>query len=237
MKQPYICIRREEFDSDLWTSGEFSKAQAWLDLIQLARFTDGHMDLKGQYIELKRGQVGWSELALSKRWQWSRGKVSRFLKFLEKTMQRIVQQKSRTTTIITILFYNEIVQSGTTDDTTNDTTDSTTNDTTNGTQRNNINKKTKRNKKSNEYTHDFELFWKEYPKGTEKYKSFHEWKKLDIDIRREAYKAIVNQVKMKHLGDEEEYMPSARKWIHGKRWDEETKKNVNSGTLILSDIK
>jgi hypothetical protein len=64
---------------------------------------------RGVEIVVERGQVGYSELALSQRWQWSRGKVNKFLKYLERE-QQIEQQKTNVTTIISIANYEKYQQ-------------------------------------------------------------------------------------------------------------------------------
>ena len=114
----YFTLSREFVLSDEWLSEPFTRAQAWVDLIGLARWKAGHARIKGVKIDLDRGQLCWSEVKLAERWQWSRGKVRRFLKELE-TEQRIVQQKSRVTSVISLVNYNRYQLSGTTDETTN----------------------------------------------------------------------------------------------------------------------
>jgi hypothetical protein len=89
----------------------------------LANHKKGMIMVRGIPIEIDRGQIGWSEETLAERWKWSRGKVRRYLDFLEKTGQQIVQQKSRVKSLISIVNYDRYQFN----DTTNDTTDSTTN--------------------------------------------------------------------------------------------------------------
>jgi hypothetical protein len=102
----YVKIYRCIQDTDLWDERPFSRGQAFLDLILLANHRDGIVRAKGRRIEVKRGQVGWSEVALANRWGWSRGKVRRFLKEQE-SEQRIVQQKNNATSVITICNYDQ----------------------------------------------------------------------------------------------------------------------------------
>lgn len=97
-------------------SEPFTYGSAWLDLIIFANHKDNIVNIRGNLITIKRGQIGWSEDTLARRWTWSRGKVRRFLRMLE-IEQQIVQQKDRfITTIITILNYENYQ---------NDTADST----------------------------------------------------------------------------------------------------------------
>ena len=110
-------LHRKIEDNPLYFSEPFTKAQAWIDLFLFANHKRGMIQIRGNMIPIKRGQIGWSERTMSKRWTWSRNKVRRFIKWLE-TEQQIVQQKSPITTILTIIKYEEYQQ----DDTTNETT-------------------------------------------------------------------------------------------------------------------
>lgn len=113
----WVRLHRAIEDNFLWFSEPFTKAQAWVDLFLNANHKDAKICIRGNFIDIKRGQIGWSELTMADRWGWSKNKVRRFLKLLE-TEQQIVQQKlAKITTIITIVNY-ENYQSDTTDDTT-----------------------------------------------------------------------------------------------------------------------
>lgn len=90
----YISLHRKIFENPLWFKEPFTKAQAWVDLILLANYKDGELNIRGNKIKVKRGQVGWSELKLSERWRWSRGKVKRFFDELENG-QQIIQQNGQ----------------------------------------------------------------------------------------------------------------------------------------------
>ena len=102
----WVSIYRKLATSNLWLKQKFTKGQAWVDLIILANHKDSVIEKRGNQITIKRGQVGWSELALSIRWKWSRNKTTRFLKWLENEKQ-IIQQRTRITTIITIVNYED----------------------------------------------------------------------------------------------------------------------------------
>jgi len=115
-KRGWVRLHRKIDESELWFLEPFTKAQAWVDLFLNANHKDGSISIRGNIIDIKRGQIGWSELTMAKRWTWSKGKVRRFLKWLE-TKQQTIQQKSSLTTVITILNYEEHQQDDTTDDT------------------------------------------------------------------------------------------------------------------------
>lgn len=115
--QGWVRLHRQIEDNELWFLETFTKAQAWIDLFLNANHTDGSINIRGNILPIKRGQIGWSELTMMKRWRWSRDKVRRYLGMLE-TRQQIIQQKSPLTTVITILKYDEYQKNDTTDQTT-----------------------------------------------------------------------------------------------------------------------
>ncbi len=103
--QGFIILHRKLQDNWLWLSEPFSKSQAWIDLLFLANHKDSSFFLRGIKINVKRGCLARSEIALSERWHWSRDKVRNFLKLLE-TQQQIIQHKSPIIKVLEILNYN-----------------------------------------------------------------------------------------------------------------------------------
>lgn len=81
----YIRLSRKFFDNEYWRQDRtYSQAEAWLDLIQSARFeADPQMKLlsNGRRITVKRGEIHSSLRYLSNRWKWSVGKVKRFMDY------------------------------------------------------------------------------------------------------------------------------------------------------------
>ena len=112
-KANYFYVNRSLMDSDMWLSEPFTRAQAWIDLIGLARHTAGYTRIKGVRIDLQRGQLCWAKLTLSKRWKWSRGKVDRFLAELQADGM-VEQHTSTKTTIIHVVNYDLYQSGGTT---------------------------------------------------------------------------------------------------------------------------
>lgn len=105
MSDGWVSIHRKIENNPLWLSEKFTRAQAWLDLIIFANYEDGYFYVRGSRVDVKRGQIGWSQVTMAKRWQWHRGKVAGFLKMLENEHQ-IVQHKSTLTTVLTIINYD-----------------------------------------------------------------------------------------------------------------------------------
>lgn len=128
----WIKLHRSLNDNPLWLLEPFTKAQAWVDLCLNANWKKGSFSVRGNIVDIERGQLGWSELTMAGRWKWSREKVRRYLSYLEKS-GNIRQQKTHITSIVTICNY-ETYQG---DDTTDKTTDKTTDETTEKQQKNN----------------------------------------------------------------------------------------------------
>jgi hypothetical protein len=97
----WIKIHRTLATHDLWESEPFTRGQAWVDLLMLANAKPGTLRVRGNRIDVDPGQVGWSVKRLASRWQWSRGKVQRFLDELE-DMGQIEQQKSSISSLLTV---------------------------------------------------------------------------------------------------------------------------------------
>ena len=120
--QGRIKLHRQLADNPLWFAEPFTRGQAWVDLLMLANHKDSFFYVRGNKIDIQRGQIGMSEEALSERWKWSRGKVRRDLNELEK-MQQIVQQKSKVKSLIILVNFDKYQSNSTTDGTTDSTTD------------------------------------------------------------------------------------------------------------------
>ena len=82
-KTTFFMIDRKLLDSGLWTREPFTRGQAWVDLIGMANYGDVKRVEGSEIKTYERGTVVTSILALSKRWQWSRHKVSDFILALE----------------------------------------------------------------------------------------------------------------------------------------------------------
>lgn len=121
----WIKVYRKIQDTDGYFDEAFCRNMAWIDLLLLANHEGNSFRVRGIKVNLKRGEIGFTAEKLGVRWKWSRGKVLRFLTELQKE-GKIVQQKSRVTTLISIVKYEEYQGVGTTDSTTNGTTDGTT---------------------------------------------------------------------------------------------------------------
>ena len=89
----HIKVSRKFFESDpFWNDArEFSRSEAWLDLIQRAAWKDHSRLVGGQVVEIKRGEFLGSLRFLAEAWGWGVKKVRLFLPLLVK-MGRIRAQ-------------------------------------------------------------------------------------------------------------------------------------------------
>jgi hypothetical protein len=126
MAEGWCKFHRPFLSSPLWLSEPFTRGQAWVDLFALAGHGPSSIRVRGIKIELSRGQIGYSELTLSERWKWSRGKVRRFLRELENDQMLATSQDNKTT-VVTVLNYDKYQGDGPNNGTANGTASGTPN--------------------------------------------------------------------------------------------------------------
>lgn len=127
MATGYIKLYRSSLNDPLYLKEPFTKWQAWCDLILLAYFAPTEFFVRGIKVKAKRGCVYKGVLELADRWKWSRGKVERFISYLEAD-KRVSVQKNNVISCISILNYDKYQQNETTNESANDTTNGTTNE-------------------------------------------------------------------------------------------------------------
>ncbi len=105
MVRGWFIIARSLLEHWIWLDKEpFCRRAAWIDLIALANHTDSKQMIRGKVIETKRGEVNRSIRWLAERWHWSRSKVERFLKLLEKEGM-LSHETRQNETVLTICNY------------------------------------------------------------------------------------------------------------------------------------
>lgn len=105
MSKGFIKISRKFFEHRYWTEPrEYSRAEAWLDLIQSARFEASTVLLNGRELEVRPGELIASRRFLEKRWGWGSTKVGNFLEML-KSNQKITIEQTNGRTIIKLCNY------------------------------------------------------------------------------------------------------------------------------------
>ena len=119
----FIKLSRRFFSNAMWIEARtFSGCEAWLDLIQSARFdaTPQKVSIGGREVVVCRGQYAASIRFLSRRWQWSEKKVRSFLGHLKKE-GIITAECTQGINLITLVKYDQYNGTGTTKDTTKGT--------------------------------------------------------------------------------------------------------------------
>lgn len=107
MSKGFIKISRSLFENHLWTEErEYSRAEAWIDLIQMARFEAKQEIIQNKVIEVQRGELTASRRFLENRWSWGSSKVSNYLKMLSK-LGMINQRTNQGQTIISLVKYSD----------------------------------------------------------------------------------------------------------------------------------
>lgn len=104
----YIPISRRIFEHPFWCEDrEYSKFEAWLDLLQTAGFENRKQYVGYRVVSLKRGQQAAAVRSLAGRWHWGKHKVELFLKHLrDEGMITQGTDKGTGITIITICKYD-----------------------------------------------------------------------------------------------------------------------------------
>jgi len=84
MNRGWWRFYRKMLSDPLWEAGrERTRFEAWIDLISRAKGRPGREMVGYSSILLERGQLIFSIKGLAEAWKWSRGKVRRFLSYLE----------------------------------------------------------------------------------------------------------------------------------------------------------
>jgi hypothetical protein len=104
----FITINRKLFSHFLWTERRvWSRFEAWIDLIQLASYTDDNEKMiNGVLVRWGRGEYPVSYSFLSQRWNWSQQRTRGFIKCLEDVYQ-INRRITSVATIITLCNYEQ----------------------------------------------------------------------------------------------------------------------------------
>lgn len=104
----FIRLNRKLFENPIWKERRvFSRAEAWLDLVQLARYSKepDTVAIKDRIITCNRGQLVKSLVTLGDRWGWSKTKVKRVLDVF-KGRNMIELENVTVTTRITLCNYD-----------------------------------------------------------------------------------------------------------------------------------
>ena len=221
----WVKLHRKLQDNPLWKDEPFTRGQAWVDMILMANHADGYIRIQGMRIDVKCGDLAWSEVNLARRWRWSRGKVRRFMLELSNTSmitRKNHQKTDKRKNIITINNYFKY-QLANTGDGTGDGT---------GTRR--IKNEKKKDMCANapkkpahctpQNGEAFDLFWEAYPKKRDKLKAKKSWDKIkpDSELTQRIITAVSLHAKTRDWTKEDgKYIPMPSTWLNGQRWEDE----------------
>jgi hypothetical protein len=106
----FIKINRKLFSHPFWKKQRvYSEAEAWIDLIQSARFDGTTEFINNKLIDLERGDIPVSIRFNANRWSWGEMKVRNFFNILEKQAMITQRQHSgqRILTLVNYGVYND----------------------------------------------------------------------------------------------------------------------------------
>ena len=98
MNKGWISLNRKIQSHWLWVEKrEFSKLEAWLDILLTVNYTEKKVMIKNTLFTVKRGQSIKSLETWASRWKWSRGRVKRFFDLLKNDGMIEYKTNSKTT--------------------------------------------------------------------------------------------------------------------------------------------
>jgi len=97
----WIKIFRQITENEYYFTEKFTKVQAWIDLLLLATHKERTVSIRGIEINLKPGQLCYSQKSLASRWKWNVKTVNKYLNSLKKR-EMVDTRNTNITTIISI---------------------------------------------------------------------------------------------------------------------------------------
>lgn len=121
----YYQMHRGWMDNELFERDPFNARTAWCWLIEHAAWETTIVRVERTPVQLKRGQLSFSEAFLAEAWGWAKSRVHRFLKDLatfgmisreDSPTRKSERSSNRPQSIITICNYNKYQVSSVTDE-------------------------------------------------------------------------------------------------------------------------
>ena len=215
MSNGWIKLHRKIQDNPIWDKPE--QLRAWIDLLLMATHKERTKFINGEEVILEQGEVDASFRYLSKRWNWSIGKVQRFLNLLKKCS--MIEVKTDTgQNLVSICNYATYQ------------IEENKNDTQVGTApiRNRYENKNVKKERSNIYVQEFEKLWQLVPKKVNKKKSYQKYLLVVKKENHETiYKAFKNQVLNNWKETDAQFTPALNVWLNGERWNDDIIKTAH----------
>ncbi len=225
MSSGYLPLSRKVFAHDFWLEDRpFSKFEAWLDLLQTARYDKEETTdwIAGKPIKYGRGQLPASVRFLKERWNWgSNTKVEQFLKQLE-TRTMIKTEKGQGQTVVTICKYDDYNLTKENEKTAKGQQQ----------RRKQGQEKDESNKDNKEEINtmlDFASFWLKYQdkKGSKK-KAEEKWKLLTVAEKEDIMEGLPAYLSNLNLN----FLPHATTFLNGRYWENEHYGEFNTGIVV-----
>jgi hypothetical protein len=83
------------------------------------------------------------------------------------------------------------------------------------------------NKHPHKYSQTFERFWKCYPRKEDKTKAYEVWKRKKLELRADELIADVEKRKQKHSTWLKGFIPHAKTYFNGQRWEDDITEEAN----------
>lgn len=108
-KKGFIPLYRSIQDHWLWNNNEpFSKGQAWIDLLLSVNHEEKKIMINNTMVTIKPGQRWTSLRTLAATWNWSKDRVSRYIKLL-KSDGMITTDETSCGTLLTIVNWESYI--------------------------------------------------------------------------------------------------------------------------------
>ncbi len=224
MNKGWISINRKIQSHWLWEEKrEFSKLEAWLDILLTVNHSEQKVMIKNTLFTVKRGDSIKSLETWGSRWNWNKSKVRRFLKLLESDSMIVTKNESKTTRL-TVCKYDSYQDTRNVDETIMKQKRNT--DETQMTPNNNDNNNNNENN-DKQIIESFDLFWSKYPNKVNKKDTKAKFLKLpqkDID---KIMSTIDNFISYKPFKDYNH--PHPKTYLNQKRWNDEIETETKKG--------
>lgn len=223
----FYKMHRGWMENPVFGREPFTRAQAWIWLIEHAAWRDTTQAVGRHFVHVERGQLAVAVRYLAEAWQWSKSSVDRFLTRLE-TGTMIGTQPGTQYTVITICNYKKYQG----DWDTSGTQDGTALGTRVGHDRDKEEEGKKIRKTllpdtdaADSKKHDddaFSRFWSAYPRKQAKADALKAWKtsvkKSDPDTITAAAEQYARECSEKQTASE--YIKLAGGWLRAERWND-----------------
>jgi hypothetical protein len=93
----YVAMDRSWQDHEIFEGDEFSRRDAWAWLIANAAWAPRTIKIKGEVVQIERGELCFAQRFLADKWGWSKSKTNRFLSVLRENGMIFMRSKCGTT--------------------------------------------------------------------------------------------------------------------------------------------